>query len=1148
MHQLSLGQTQKHRNVLNQKSITKDQALNFLMQKHLQLTSNGDGDLMAFDKLSTTDKQSQQRITNHRSDLNQTSQSLYLFKNNHLRASSNLASKDQFLNPNLINNSNAIYKNKAANNGNGLALSAKTTARRRQTIFQDQMALQGLQNTLHPNTSQDKPVSQRDLSNFSNTNPLNAAKRIKSEFRYRNLSNQRMQTASARMIGQERKFANNISYSQIKSTRQSINKGVIGKNSGNQFKGDSVNIGKLGLSQLNLAQNRITKTLMQSLQLFFIKTSQKYKLSTQFKVMRKMKINKINNKLSIEQQIFLILQNLVPTAFKVNKHTEPQVQSLTEKQILKLFHAKLQDNNLPFQEQAFMHFHKHLTEYCINGKVILLNQYLGANCSMNFAKYMLKNQHVSTYDLSRNKLGDEGVVNLSNSLPYQSHIIKLNLSNNALSHKGTDYLFAQLIANNSIIDLNLDSNEGPSKNLIGPKGSQMIKTYFIETQNTCVLNHLSLKSCSLGNRGAKVIAQGLIHNKSLIELNLRGNLFTNQGLKYLVKSLPLSLLQLDISENDLKDNGAQTIVDYLFSSNNLRNFESSDEESESKSVKKVQKKQTLTILDEDFDPENSPRLQKLNLSKCNISIIGLETLLTVLMNEGTLKHLLLDQNILDIKTSSTTFIEKFFVYNNSLEIISLNECKIDDRIAGAIGRGLHKNTKLKQLYLSHNSIDNDGTIEIARALRFNVQIQLQALDLSFNNLKDLGAKELSQSMKLNQSLEDLNIKQNSIYIEGGSYLAHSMMENKKIKSIKADNNTFHIRYVEKMKEFSKRNLLNFQENQYPNDLKEHERLRLIKAQQGIFNKLKVEVEKEDTSMHYKLRKTEQEFQEFKEYEDTRYQYLVQKVQDIKDQVKQKDKEFMDAKERELYLEIHGDKQIRELIHFSQNFEKDKAYIIDDIQYNRQKLVDKKQKYQQEHSELMKQMQGTQDKMERAYMNYRAIENELKSYMQRNNIKNLKINNSKDDNIFSMQQDFLKMLLGSQDSKDELIGKSGEIFDDYNFKRGDSQRSQSIKKTTRFQINSRRGSLELNKTAQNNEADKEPSNKIKKKKSQTKSRNSTKKRKKSIVLTSNDTFKTDLFISPISSNKNSNTQDIVKSPISTANKQVLLLSSQQKKQI
>ena len=55
-------------------------------------------------------------------------------------------------------------------------------------------------------------------------------------------------------------------------------------------------------------------------------------------------------------------------------------------------------------------------------------------------------------------------------------------------------------------------------------------------------------------------------------------------------------------------------------------------------------------------------------------------------------------------------------------------------------------------------------------------------------------------MKFNQTLQVINIERNDIDKEGGEHLVLSMLDNSKLKSVKADSNEFYFKYLEKLDE------------------------------------------------------------------------------------------------------------------------------------------------------------------------------------------------------------------------------------------------------------------------------------------------------------------------------------------------------------
>ena len=60
------------------------------------------------------------------------------------------------------------------------------------------------------------------------------------------------------------------------------------------------------------------------------------------------------------------------------------------------------------------------------------------------------------------------------------------------------------------------------------------------------------------------LSNGLKRNQSLIALNLSGNNMTHASMKQLVKSFPVTLVDLDISDNELKDEGVAHLSHYLY--------------------------------------------------------------------------------------------------------------------------------------------------------------------------------------------------------------------------------------------------------------------------------------------------------------------------------------------------------------------------------------------------------------------------------------------------------------------------------------------------------------------------------------------------------------------------------------------------------
>ena len=58
---------------------------------------------------------------------------------------------------------------------------------------------------------------------------------------------------------------------------------------------------------------------------------------------------------------------------------------------------------------------------------------------------------------------------------------------------------------------------------------------------------------------------GLQFNSSLLSLNLRGNGFNSKACcSYLIKNLPCTLIELDVSDNEIGDEGIRIICDNIY--------------------------------------------------------------------------------------------------------------------------------------------------------------------------------------------------------------------------------------------------------------------------------------------------------------------------------------------------------------------------------------------------------------------------------------------------------------------------------------------------------------------------------------------------------------------------------------------------------
>ena len=276
---------------------------------------------------------------------------------------------------------------------------------------------------------------------------------------------------------------------------------------------------------------------------------------------------------------------------------------------------------------------------------------------------------------------------------------------------------------------------------------------------------LNVSDNDLDDKAAHKIAAILFHSTQLKELNLSNNNLQTAGVIKICKEMQKlrGLTKLNISNNNIGDEAAHDIS-FVFSQNKF-----------------------LEEIDLSYNNLGS-YLTKLNVSGTGITNTAANDIATVLNNNANIQDLNLSHNNLQA-AGATIIFEKTLIVNLHKFNISYNNITND---VESLGTFLFKNTKLEEIDVSHNNLQTCNAIKICRPdilkLRKlnisynNVTIdeeinigyvlshntKLQTLDLSGNNLQDLGCNVYPQNM-LNLSI--LKISHSSVANEVADKLA-----------------------------------------------------------------------------------------------------------------------------------------------------------------------------------------------------------------------------------------------------------------------------------------------------------------------------------------------------------------------------------------
>jgi len=107
-------------------------------------------------------------------------------------------------------------------------------------------------------------------------------------------------------------------------------------------------------------------------------------------------------------------------------------------------------------------------------------------------------------------------------------------------------------------------------------------------------------------------------------------------------------------------------------------------------------------------------------------------------------------------------------------------CDFGDEGAIELAKAIERNKNLTNLSISHNKISNQGAIAISNAIKNS---KITWLVLCFNDLRDIGACAIADSLNCNAQIRELYLGGNKIGVQGFIALAKAIKYNKTITKL-----------------------------------------------------------------------------------------------------------------------------------------------------------------------------------------------------------------------------------------------------------------------------------------------------------------------------------------------------------------------------
>ena len=351
--------------------------------------------------------------------------------------------------------------------------------------------------------------------------------------------------------------------------------------------------------------------------------------------------------------------------------------------------------------------------------IVALNTFYEAQVSSDVCKHQLVSLFISGHSLS-----PHDYMSIFYVMTFAS-ITCLHLRGCNIGDQEAEELLARckdLIPSLRVLDFH--------RNKITHKGIESVATIMTN------LSHFSISR--------NPIYDAVIHLFSLqhlIQLNVSWIGMTEVGTHALGESFKLnsSLQSLEISYNDIKDNGLTRILNNLPST-----------------------------------------LVRLAVSNCNLTYNGAVTIGKMLRINGTIKHLEISTN--SIGDDGISAISDGLHVNTTLIQLVACYCKFHSKGAESVAIMLRANKTLKYLDISKNQIGDDGTTAIALSIQANTT--LVQLNISSCYFCKQGAEGIAEVLRVNRTLTCLDISANYIEYDEISALACSIQANTTLVKLK----------------------------------------------------------------------------------------------------------------------------------------------------------------------------------------------------------------------------------------------------------------------------------------------------------------------------------------------------------------------------
>ncbi|XP_062394696.1 NACHT, LRR and PYD domains-containing protein 12-like, partial [Sardina pilchardus] len=356
-------------------------------------------------------------------------------------------------------------------------------------------------------------------------------------------------------------------------------------------------------------------------------------------------------------------------------------EGLSPERCINLFHCLFEMNDHSM--------HQEIKKYLESPKDFK-GQLSPAHCSALAHMLLMSEEVLDEFDLKKYNTSDEGRRRL---IPALRCFRIGRLADCKLTEKSCEHVASVLQSPNSLIELDLMDND------LTDSGVQLLSKGLSSPH--CKLQMLRLAGCKLTDKSCELVASVLQSPNSLIELDLTDNDLTDSGVQLLSKGLSsphCKLQMLRLAGCKLTDKSCELVASVLQSPNSLIELDLSDNDLGDSGVQLLSK------------GLSSPhcKLQTLRLTGCKLTDKSCELVASVLQSPNSLLELDLKNN--NLGDSGVQLLSKGLSSPQCrLHTLSLQKCSIGEEGFTALASALRSNpSHMRKLWLEGSKATDSG--------------------------------------------------------------------------------------------------------------------------------------------------------------------------------------------------------------------------------------------------------------------------------------------------------------------------------------------------------------------------------------------------------------------------------------------------------